>query len=59
MENAARGRFPSHENVEIPYIDWVALNKRLKKQKKQFQSMDTKQLILHREMRQKYLQRYN
>lgn len=36
MENAARGRFPSHENVEIPYIDWIALNKRLKKQKKQF-----------------------
>ena len=57
MENAARGQFPSHEKVEIPYIDWVALNKRLKKQKKQFQSLDTKKLILHREMRQKYLQR--
>lgn len=51
MENAARGRFPCHEPVSTPEINWNELNKYLLKMKRGSLSRDRLERILFNQMR--------
>ncbi len=49
MENAARGRFPCQDEIEIPYMNWSEINKRLKGIKRKQKSRYRLELRLWRE----------
>lgn len=55
MENAARGRFPCKDPVEIPDMNWGELNRRLNVIKLGEKSHERKMLIIHKNYRMKRL----